>query len=188
MILEQKNFVFRASLKTVRNLIKLSCTSLAHQKHLNGFRCQKSFTRKSCAQWTLLSPNHWQILFKIPAMHYWYRPACCFSGPFSSAECLCSTSWFNSCSLTVNLQKIETKSSKPRCWVKLKTLHQSKPRCWGKLGTLHRSKPQLWCSNFRYREFPQEFPETIGTFWVVFGLRQLTAASSYQPRKSTPFV
>jgi len=40
MFLEKKNFLFRAFTWN-RNLIKLSCTILTHQEHLNGFRRQK---------------------------------------------------------------------------------------------------------------------------------------------------
>ena len=45
--LEQNDFVCNTYNK---NLFKLSCTSFALRKHLNGFRRQKSFTMKACAE------------------------------------------------------------------------------------------------------------------------------------------
>ena len=123
---------------------------------------------------TLLSPNHWQILSKIPAMHYCglLKQILLFWSVFE-----CQVPLFNKLIQLLLPYRKFANLSKPRCWVKLETSRQSKPRCWGKLGTLHQSKPRLWCSNFWYREFPQEFTQTIGTFWVFFGLSAAHSSS-----------
>ena len=95
-----------------------------------------------------------------------YRLVCCLF--WSVFECLVPL--FNKLIELLLTYRKFANPSKPRCWVKLGTLHQSKLRCCGKLSTLHQAKPRLWCSNYRYREFPQTFSDTIETFWVVFGL------------------
>ena len=69
-------------------------------KAFNGFRRVKKFTMKACAEFYCRQISE-KIISKIPAIALltsksWYRLFCCCFGPSPSAECLCSTSRFNS--------------------------------------------------------------------------------------------
>ena len=85
--MEQKNFVYRASLKN-RNLFKLWGTCLARRKHLNGFRrqislkwcfrrlfCKPLVKARSCAFWALICfSNYLSTVAILPLMKFcfWY--------------------------------------------------------------------------------------------------------------------
>ena len=46
------------------------CTSFARRKQLNGFRRQKKFTMKACAEFHYRQIAEKKNFLKIPAMHY----------------------------------------------------------------------------------------------------------------------
>jgi len=97
--LEQKDFVCKTY---NRNLLQLSYASFARRKHLNGFRRQKSFTMKACAEFYCRQiAEIFSLKFPlcITNLERLLQTSLLFFGPSPSAECLCSTSWFNPCSL-----------------------------------------------------------------------------------------
>ena len=69
MFLEQKNFVFRASLdqKFDKTLMHEPCSPKL--KNIQMTSAPEKFYKESLS-WILLLPNRWQILSKIPSMHY----------------------------------------------------------------------------------------------------------------------
>ena len=130
---------------------------------------EKCYKESLC--WSLLSSSHWQILSKIPPIHYWRRKVDTdqFVAFFVRFRGRPSAFVKQADSTPAHLPYI-CKPMKSTLLRETGNLQQSRLRCRGKLSALHQAKPRLWCSNYRYRKFAQQFTETIEHFWVVYSL------------------